>query len=673
MSDRAIVTKKFFEMGCELRALGRSEDEIYETLYDGNLETCEPPLESNVIAGIAKECAEFDPRRLEDRFYSVFEGRISKESKPLCNFDLQIKVQRTYDDGNTRNIEYVLGGRYDDGEVIPEFSVSSDEFHKLEFLKKLGRKAVPRVGAFNREHLKAAIQTLSYSAKEETIYSHTGFREIGGETKFLHAKGALGASGNDAGVIVDAASAQLQNVCLETPLSPERLKTCCLEVLEFRKIGPLHVMIPVLAFVFRSPTASIIRMAQLLFITGPSGVFKTVLLGLMMSFYGRRFNHLNIPGNFESTANSTERMGYLAKDIVFGIDDFAPDGSLYDVQGKTKAFQRIGRGVGNGDSGRHRMSADGSLRTVNFFRGGVAATGEDVPKNFSIRARMSILALGHGDIDPKSLSHYQGLAANGHFAQVMGGFISWLCPRMSALEKQLPEKMTKFRDQCRFLSAHRRTPEAVANLALGYELFLDFVLSAGAISEAERESLWSEGWLALGQMAEMQRQYLTSEDIALNFIEYIKAALLSGKAYLSNYDDCKQPPAQTDLWGWFFDSGSGEYRSKGTRIGWFDPVENEVLLQPDAAYAAAQEFAKSQGGSINISQDVLWKRLSEKNFTYRSDAEGKNLIKRTPDGENRRRLLIFPDPNLFLVADIRNFQGDKISRDEETSETPHAH
>jgi hypothetical protein len=664
MSNQLMVSKSFFEKGHFLRSLGRSETEIFEELSEANLENCDPPLDSKILEGIAKECAEFDPKRLEDGFYQVLDGKLSKDQKPLCNFDLEIKTQRTYDDGSTRNIEYVLGGRYESGERISNFSVSSEEFHRGDFIKKLGRKAVVRVGPFNREHLKAAIQTLSYGAKEEVVYSHTGFREINGETKFLHSNGAMGANGNDSRIIMDASSAQLQNICLETPISIDHLKKNCLEVLEFAKVGPSHLMIPLLAFTFRAPTASTLRMAQILFITGPSGVFKSVLLGLMMAFYGRKFSHLNIPGNFESTANAIERMGYLAKDIIFGIDDFAPDGSLYDVQAKTKLFQRVGRGIGNGDSGRGRMSSEGGLRAVNFFRGGVAATGEDVPKNLSIRARMSIVTIGHGDIDPVNLSRFQEYASQGHFAEVMGSFISWLCPRMKTLEHQLPKKLSQFRDQCRASSAHMRTPEAIANLAIGYELFLDFVLSTGAINEADRESLWSDGWAALGKMAGTQRQYLTSENIAVIFVEYIKAALLSGKAYLSNYDDSKQPPAQTDLWGWFFDPNSGEYRPKGTRIGWFDPVGNEVLLQPDAAYASAQEFARSQGGSINISKDVLWKRLSEKNFTLKSDAEGKNLIKRTPDGESRLRLLIFPDPNLFLVADIRNYESSLKQSDQ---------
>jgi hypothetical protein len=672
MRPPMLGSTSFFELGCELRALERDETEIYDHLMEANLERCEPPYPEAVVREIAKECACFDPRRLDDRYYSVVSGMLAKDGKPMCNFDLEIKIQRVYDDGVTRRIEYLLSGRHSNGERIPEFSVTSDEFHSCDFVKKLGLKAVVNVGAFNREHLKAAIQTLSLGAKVETIYSHTGFREINGETKFLHANGALGASGNDSTVLVDASSAQLHNICLETPLTTEELRKFSLEILEFMKIGPSQVMVPLVAFVFRAPTASILKIAQVLFITGPSGVFKTVLLGLMMAFYGRRFNHLNIPGNFESTANAIERMGYLAKDVVFGIDDYAPDGSLYDVQGKSKVFQRISRGVGNGEGGRHRMSAEGGLRTLNYFRGGVAATGEDIPKNFSIRARMSILAIGHGDIDQQLLSRFQEHAARGHFAKVMGGYISWLCPKMQTLSKTLPQKMTKFRDESRGSSSHRRTPEAIANLAIGYELFLDFVLSVGAIDDAERESLWNEGWIALGQMAEMQRQYLKSEDVALNFVEYIKAALLTGKAHLSNFDDCKLAPAQTDLWGWFFDSNVGEYRAKGTRIGWFDPIKNEVLLQPDAAYAAAQEFARSQGGSINITKDVLWKRLSEKGLIFKSDTEGKNLIKRTPDGENRRRLLIFPDPNLFLIADIRNYESEENEGNQGPSEGPNA-
>jgi hypothetical protein len=37
---------------------------------------------------------------------------------------------------------------------------------------------------------------------------------------------------------------------------------------------------------------------------------------------------------------------------------------------------------------------------------------------------------------------------------------------------------------------HKRTPEGMANLAIGFSYFLDFALEAGVISTEEREEHW---------------------------------------------------------------------------------------------------------------------------------------------------------------------------------------
>lgn len=656
MSGSRLVSKYLYEAGCELRKLERTENEIFDQLWEYNLERCDPPHSEADIREIAKACAEFDPRRTTNKFYSVENGSLSKEGRPLCNFDLWIKTQRTYDDGQSNHRVFILEGRFADGQKIPEFAVTDKDFNANDFTKHLGYKGIIYVQYMSHQHLKVALQTLSFDVKEEVVFSHTGFREINGEFKFLHAGGALGVAGNDCSVLVDATSARLQDVVLELPSSSDELIDCCRKVLEFRKLAPLPVMIAAISMIFRAPTASILPLTQFLFITGPSGSFKTVLLGLMMSFFGRKFNHQNIPANFESTANALEGMGFKAKDILLGVDDLAPDGSLGDFQSKNKTAQRLGRTIGNGPgAGRNRMNSDSTLRTTYFYRGGVAATGEDVPKTYSVRARMPILPVVRSDFDENRLSHFQECASDGQFAKTMSSYISWLCPQIITLQSVLPKKLTYFRSQAQGSNTHMRIPESIASLAIGYELFLDFALSVGAITQTERKELWVEAWKALGHMAESQKQFLTSEDVSVNFIEYIKAALLSGKAHLDNYDDSKLPPEQVDFWGWFR-AASGELRPKGVRIGWFDPVEKEVLLLPEAAYSVAQELARSQGNSINISKDILWKRIAEKGMVLRSDAEGKNLIKRKPDGENRKRLLIFPDPKLFLDADIRNFQ-----------------
>jgi len=51
---------------------------------------------------------------------------------------------------------------------------------------------------------------------------------------------------------------------------------------------------------------------------------------------------------------------------------------------------------------------------------------------------------------------------------------------------------------------HRRTPDVIANLQLG-PCSLEFASSVGAITDAERQELWTEAWAALGEAAEAQQ------------------------------------------------------------------------------------------------------------------------------------------------------------------------
>jgi hypothetical protein len=57
-------------------------------------------------------------------------------------------------------------------------------------------------------------------------------------------------------------------------------------------------------------------------------------------------------------------------------------------------------------------------------------------------------------------------------------------------------------------NAHRRTPNVIANLAVGFERFLQFAHDAGAIDAGEQLGLWERGWRALLELGEVQASHL---------------------------------------------------------------------------------------------------------------------------------------------------------------------
>src|SRR5260370_42080221 len=108
---------------------------------------------------------------------------------------------------------------------------------------------------------------------------------------------------------------------------------------------------------------------------------------------------LHLPGAWSSTGNALEALAFQAKDTLFVIDDFAPQGSGTDVSRYHAAADRVFRAAGN-HSGRGRLDSTAKLREPKPPRGLILSTGEDIPRGHSVRARLWILEVSKGAIDP---------------------------------------------------------------------------------------------------------------------------------------------------------------------------------------------------------------------------------------------------------------------------------
>lgn len=73
-------------------------------------------------------------------------------------------------------------------------------------------------------------------------------------------------------------------------------------------------------------------------------------------------------------------------------------------------------------------------------------------------------------------------------------------------------------------------------------------------------------------------------------------------------------------------------------IGWIVSDE-QVYLQPDSAYAAAQHLASEKRESLTVGEKTLWKRLHDAGMLASVDtADNKHLIRRKI-GEHRQYVL----------------------------------
>ena len=115
--------------------------------------------------------------------------------------------------------------------------------------------------------------------------------------------------------------------------------------------------------------------------------------------------------------------------------------------------ERIFRGAGNGQ-GRSRMGGSGRLRSAQPPRALLLATGEDVPRGQSIRARLLIVEVGLGDADRAVLNEFQHAGQQGHLTAAMGAFLSWIASRYEGIQGLLETRSRELRT--RYATCHSR-------------------------------------------------------------------------------------------------------------------------------------------------------------------------------------------------------------------------
>jgi hypothetical protein len=371
----------------------------------------------------------------------------------------------------------------------------------------------------------------------------------------------------------------------------------------------------------------------------------------------------HLPGNFASTGNALESLAFLAKDALLVVDDFAPHGGMQDVARYHATADRLVRAAGN-NQGRGRLSADTKLREDRPPRGLILATGEDVPRGQSIRGRIFVIEVGRGDVQTAVLTECQKDAASGLYAEAMGAFVQFIAGQHDQVQEQLQRRTVELRAKASH--AHSRTPGIVAELAAGFELFMQLAVTDGAISKEQADELNSRCWSALNAVALQQRLLQSSSEPAQRFLELVRSAVTSGAAHVAGTD--REIPAEPTQWGWR-DEGSGEHPrwiAKGRRIGWIDG--NDLYLDPNAAHVAAQELGQRTGEPLTITQTVINKRCHEAGFLLSTDKNrGTLTIRKTVQGSSMPVLHFSAQKFLgdvgLLGAFVSRLSGEKTNSD----------
>jgi hypothetical protein len=576
----------------------------------------EPYTESDALASL-EQAYNREPRATPDQSYFVsddglFLRKPTKDGEiimQLTNFGARIVEDILTDDGVETHRNFKIGAVLN-GRAMTA-TVPAHDFPALGWVYDLlGPRAVMYAGLGIKDHTRTAIQLLSTKIAKSRVYTHTGWRKLADHWCYLHNGGAIWEEGLYE-VLVTLPSG-LSPFNLPKPPKGSELKAAVRASLSMLDLGPRPVVVPLYCSGLRAVLGASDYSIHL---AGVTGTFKTSLAALEQQHFGRGFDLRNVPASWASTENALEGMQFIAKDALLLIDDFAPRGNKSDVERWHQKADRVFRGQGN-NSGRSRMRADSSLRVTKRARGTTLSTGEDIPKGESVKARLMILELQPGTIDAKRLAACQAQAAAGLYSEAMAAFLSWLAPQYESIAAKLPLRVAALRQQAERSNQHRRTPEIVANLMYGLNLFLRFCSENDVLSDEEVEDLKVEAWEALGLAAAAQAREQRADEPTRRFLDLLSAAQASGECQIKN--------ART---------GDPFRQGRGRCIGWRGG--EYLLLEPDGAFAEAQRIASQQGDTLPITKNTLWKRLSEKGLIARSE-KGRNLVKWKIAGVERR-------------------------------------
>jgi hypothetical protein len=190
----------------------------------------------------------------------------------------------------------------------------------------------------------------------------------------------------------------------------------------------------------------------------------------------------------------------------------------------------------------------------------------------------------------------------------------------------------------------------MADLIVGWKYWLDYALAAGAVSRTERDVLACRAWTALQQAGAAQAEHLAAAEPCGQFLRLLTGALASGRAHCATPQG--DPPAQADAWGWrgteisVQDVPATRWNPLGRCVGWIDGTD--LYLEPEAAYAEAQEMARHQGESLSVSVRVLWKRMDERHLLASRDTVRERMtVRRRLAGQERRQVIHLRTDTLY--------------------------
>lgn len=556
-------------------------------------------------------------------------GRQDSPGIMLCNFAPRIVREVIVDDGAEKTRQYLIGGTDANGNNFTPVEVPAGELEKMSWIANcLDASCDLCVVSQVEKHVRCAIKTTARFADKRYIFSHTGWKKIGGEWHYLLP--------GDKTYQVELKGKQRNYYGAEGFVKEDaeelvKLLSC--------SMMPDEVLLPCLATVFLSPLNEFLRQIghepkYLLTLIGRTGSMKSTVAALMLSFFGN-FSATDLPMSFRDTANSIVHNAFALKDVLTCVDDYHPT-ARSDASQMKAAMQTLARGYGD-RAARNRLGSDITLRQPRPPQGNVIVTAEFAPDiGESGTARLFCIEMKPGGINLPLLTEAQDKALEGKYAACMRGYTDMLkffadkgeiC---GILKSKFMTYRSKWRERLREneIQFHDRLPDTLACLEIGFS-FMEIFLSAEAHMDEKGITALNERFEnVLLYLAARQSESIEQDRPTHIFLRKLYSLIECGQVCLI--------PASSRL----------ETLPKNY-IGYEDETYYYLLL--DVSHKAVKRLCGEQDEGFAISAKSLAKALADEGLIEPGD-NGTNTRTMRFGGRLKRVMLLRKDKANKLIS-----------------------
>lgn len=445
-------------------------------------------------------------------------------------------------------------------------------------------------------HLRRAILELS-EPEQKTIYTHIGWRKVGGRRVFLYHGGGVGC---EEGYNVDVELDNLMMRGYTLPPYPEDLKAAMEASLRFLDVAPLRVTGPLWAAMYLAPVSEIIEPDFIMFVYGKTGTMKSTLAGLALNHYGPTWAYNRMPASWNDTVTTLEAKAFLAKDTPLIVDDYARD--VHVARSHDHKVQLLVRNWAN-RTGKSRSRANLTFRPDRPPRGLVISSGEQLPPGQSIIGRLFPVEISPSDLstdnDAKArLSRCQ--AESGQYGHAMTGYLLWLRERWGDLRKSLPGQRAELRDHEAIQKmSHLRIPSAISTLFAGFDLAMSFYTDQEVLSEDQAQEMRERFWTAIMEDAKTHNILVQEEDPIARFVRIIADSFAQGVVWAQSTGNVEDT----------------EHEVYAEKLGFVD--EDWLYLFGEATLTYVQEAGRKAGDPFPLNRSALYTGLVEQGIAIK--------------------------------------------------------